>query len=416
MIQKPKGTLDLYSEDGKTYQYLINYMSSFMMLYNYEFVKIPTFESSDLFIRSVGEETDVVNKETYDFIDKGGRNMTLRPEFTAGVVRMLLENKLHINEANKLFYYGSAFRYERPQNGRYREFTQFGVETFGIKNPYLDAEIISVAYKMLYNLGLENIIVKINSLGDNTSREIYKKELNKYFKDKLNFLCEDCKKRYNINILRILDCKADANNEILTSAPKSIDYLSNESKYYYEKLKEALNMLEIPFEEDKNLVRGLDYYTDTVFEIVYNKEGLGTASTICGGGRYDNLVNELGNKDIPAIGFSLGVERLGILLKEEKINIINDKVDVYVMNLSEDKYSYWIVDMLRSNGFIVETDYLNKSMKAQFKLVENINPDFIIISGTEEAKGNYVTIKDNATKESKKVPLEELIDYLSLNI
>ena len=414
MIQKPKGTLDLYGLEAKTYEYVINYMSSFLNIYNYNYVKIPTFEASELYRRGVGESSDIVNKEMYDFTDKSDRNMTLRPEFTAGVVRMFLENKLYSKEVNKFYYYGSAFRYERPQSGRYREFTQFGVEAFGIKNPYFDAEIISIAYKMLTDLGLKDLTVKINSLGDNASRDNYRDALRKYFEPKLNDLCEDCKNRFNTNVLRILDCKVDAESEILKNAPKTIDYLTDESKEYFSNLKTALNVLEVPFEEDSSLVRGLDYYTDTVFEIVYKNSELGNASVVCGGGRYDNLVNELGKINTPAIGFSIGVERLVLLLNEIGAKPINNKVDIYVMNLGQDKYAYEVVDMLRNSGFITETDYLNKSMKAQFKLVDDLNPDYVVIIGEDEAKGNYVTVKDNLTKENKKVEFDELIEYFSM--
>lgn len=416
MIQKPKGTLDFYGKEGKTYEYLRNYMSSFMMLYNYEFIKIPTFEASELFIRGVGESTDIVNKETYNFVDKGNRNITLRPEFTAGAVRMLIENKLYTKEVNKFYYFGSAFRYERPQNGRTREFTQFGSEVFGVKNPYQDAEIISIAYRMLYNLGLEKLKVKINSLGDNNSRENYKKALREYLGNKINNLCEDCQNRYNTNILRILDCKVDKDNDILKNIPKINEYLTDESKTYFKELKNALDMLDIPYEEDSNLVRGLDYYTDIVFEIVADIEGLGNANTVCGGGRYDNLVETLGDKSVPAVGFALGIERLMILLKESGKDNFETNIDAYVMNLGADKYAYEIVDMLRSNGFVIETSYLNKNMKSQFKIVEDINPKFVIIIGEDENKGNYVTIKDNTTKENIKVEYDNIVEYLSLNV
>ncbi len=416
MIQKPKGTLDLYGDDAKSYQYILNYMSNYMTLYNYNYVKIPTFESTELFIRGVGEATDIVNKETYDFKDKSDRSLSLRPEFTAGIVRMLLENKLYVNDTNKFYYYGSAFRYERPQSGRYREFTQFGVESFGVKNAYQDAEVISAAYNMLFNLGLENLKVKINTLGDSVSRNNYKKALKEYFIDKLDSLCEDCQNRFETNVMRILDCKTDANNEVLKDAPKITDHLSSESTKYFNELKSALRVLDIPFELDSSLVRGLDYYTDTVFEIIYENDTLGNAGTVCGGGRYDTLVEMLGAKKVPAVGFSIGIERLLILLKEEEIKTYQNRVDVYVMNLDEDAYSYEIVDMLRNNGFVVETDYLGKSLKSQFKIVDSINPKFVLICGNEESKGNYITVKDNATKEEKKVEFDEILDYLSMNV
>lgn len=416
MIQKPKGTLDIYGEEGKIFEYLRDYMTSFVSLYNYEYVKIPMFEASELYVRGVGESTDIVNKETYTFLDKGNRSITLRPELTAGVVRMLLENKLYTKEVNKFYYFGSVFRYERPQTGRYREHTQFGVEVFGVKSPYQDAEVISIVYRLLSNLGLENLKVKINSLGDNESRENYKKALREYLENKVNNLCEDCQKRYNINILRVLDCKVDKDTEILKNVPKICDYLTNESKLYFEGIKKALDVLEIPYEEDSNLVRGLDYYTDMVFEIVTDIEGLGNANTVCGGGRYDNLVETLGEKSIPAVGFGMGIERLMILLKEMgKINIEN-RIDAYVMDLGANEYSFEIIDLLRSNGFIIETNYMNKNIKSQFKIVEDINPKYVIIIGEDEKKGNYVTIKDNVTKENIKIEYDDIIEYLSLNV
>ncbi len=416
MIQKQKGTLDIYGEEGRSFEYLRNYISSFINLYNYEYVKIPMFEASELYIRGVGESTDIVNKETYTFKDKGARSITLRPELTAGCVRMLLENKLYTKEVNKFYYFGSVFRYERPQTGRYREHTQFGVEVFGVKSPYQDAEVISIVYRMLYNLGLEKLKVKINSLGDNESRENYKKALREYFNDKVNNLCEDCQRRYTTNVLRILDCKVDKDSDILKNIPKIGDYLTNESKEYFDGIKKALDILDIPYEEDSNLVRGLDYYTDMVFEVVTDIESLGNANTVCGGGRYDNLVKTLGGKSVPAVGFGMGIERLMLLLKEVDKLDIKKEIDAYVMNLGEDKYSYEIIDMLRSNGFVIETSYLNKNMKPQFKIVEDINPKFVIIIGENEFKGNYVTIKDNTTKENVKVEYDNIVEYLSLNV
>lgn len=416
MIQKPKGTLDLYGSDAEKFQYLLNFMSSFISLYNYKYIKIPTFEASELYIKSVGETSDIVKKETYDFLDKSKRKLTLRPEFTAGVVRMFLENKLYSNEINKFYYYGSAFRYERPQQGRYREHTQFGVESFGVKSEYLDAEVISLAFKMLYNLGFENLSVKLNSLGDSKSKEAYKSALREYLNDKISNLCEDCKSRFETNILRVLDCKVDKDSDVFKNIPKITDYFTEESKMYFNNLKRILDILEVPYEEDHTLVRGLDYYTDIVFEIVYSKKDIGTANTICGGGRYDDLIESLGGKSIPAIGFAIGVERLMILLSEEEIKIPMSKPDVYVMNLEVDDYACEITDMLRNNGFVVDTNYQSKSMKAQFKIADDLEPSYIIIIGLDEKKGNYVTVKDNVTKENIKVEYDELVNYLSLNI
>ncbi len=417
MIQKPKGTLDLYDKKGYLYNYLSNYISNFMMTYNYEFVKTPTFEHSELFKRGVGETTDIVSKETYDFKDKSDRDLTLRPEGTAGVARMVLENKLYGDGiVNKFYYISNVFRYERPQSGRFREHTQFGIEVFGDKTPYMDAEVISVAYRFLGCLGLKNLKVKINSIGDSESRKNHKEAMLKYFENKIDKLCDTCKERFKTNPLRILDCKEDSESEILKNAPKTIDYLNEESLSFFNKVKESLKILNIPYEIDKNLVRGLDYYTDTVFEIVSDLKELGPASTVCGGGRYNHLIKTLDGPDIPGIGFGLGLERLITIIESENINVEVKKVDLFIMNLSESDDAFILCDELRSNGFITEIDYSNRSMKSQFKLVEKINPTYIIIVGEDEIKGNYLTLKDNLTKENIKVEREELIDFLRVNL
>ncbi len=416
MIQKPKGTLDMYGTDGYIYNYLYNYISNYMELYNYEFIKIPTFEETNLFYRGVGEGTDIVNKETYDFIDKGNRNMTLRPEFTAGVVRSYIENKMYAEGPKKLYYFGSAFRYERPQSGRLREFTQFGVETFGIRNAYLDAEIISIAYRLLSRLGITNMHVKINTLGDKASRKKYRDVLYDYLKKDKENLCETCKERLEKNPLRILDCKYDSERDYIKNAPKTIDYLSDGSKAYYEEVKNALISLDIPIEEDPCLVRGLDYYSDTVFEIVSDLEELGKANTLCAGGRYDALVELLDGPSTPGIGFALGIERLIIILKELEAYIPKNKLDVFIMNLDNSPYAYQVLDDLRSSGFSCEIDYTNKNMKGMWKLVDKHDPSYVIIIGEDEVKGNYVTLKDNTTKEETKVSSSELIEYLDMNI
>lgn len=416
MIQKPKGTLDIYDEEGYTYNYLYNYISAFMELYNYNFIKIPTFEETDLFYRGVGEGTDIVNKETYDFIDKGNRKMTLRPEFTAGVVRSYIENKMYVDGIKKLYYFGSAFRYERPQSGRLREFTQFGVETFGIRNPYLDAEIISIPYRLLSNLGITNMCVKINTLGDKESRKKYRDVLYDYLKKDEQNLCETCKKRILTNPLRILDCKYDNEREYIKNAPKTIDYLNEESKKYYEEVKKALETLDIKYIEDPTLVRGLDYYSDTVFEIISDLEELGKANTLCAGGRYDGLVELLDGPSTPGIGFAMGIERLIIILNKIEAYIRKTKLDIFIMNLDKSPYAYQILNDLRNSGYTCEIDYTNKNMKGMWKLVEKLDPSYILIIGEDEVKGNYITVKDNTTKEETKIKSNELTDYLNMNI
>ena len=416
MLQKPKGTLDIYGEDGKIFDYISNYTSAFMSLYNYEFIKLPTFESTKLFYRGVGDTTDIVNKETYDFLDKSNRKMTLRPEMTAGTARCLIEDKLYAEGVKKFYYLGSCFRYERPQSGRLREFTQFGIECFNVSNPKVDAEVISLAYRYLSGLGLTNLVVKLNSLGNKESRKEYNKVIKEYLSKDYDNLCDTCKERLSKNPLRILDCKYDGEREYIKNAPKTLDYLNEESKSYFEEVKESLESLGIPFIEDSTLVRGLDYYSHTVFEIISDIPELGKANTLCGGGRYDGLVELLGGPSTPGIGFAMGIERIIILLKELECYVPDRELDVFVMNLDNTNYAFQIIDDLRLSEFSVETDYTGKNMKGMWKLVDKLNPKFVLIIGEDERVNDYITVKDNITKEETKVKTSDLIDYLNTNI
>lgn len=416
MLQKPKGTLDIYGEDGKIFDYISNYTSAFMSLYNYEFIKLPTFESTELFYRGVGDTTDIVNKETYDFLDKSNRKMTLRPEMTAGTARCLIEDKLYTEGVKKFYYLGSCFRYERPQSGRLREFTQFGIECFNVSNPKVDAEVISLAYRYLSGLGLTNLVVKLNSLGNKESRKEYNKVIKEYLSKDYDNLCDTCKERLSKNPLRILDCKYDGEREYIKNAPKTLDYLNEESKSYFEEVKESLESLGIPFIEDSTLVRGLDYYSHTVFEIISDIPELGKANTLCGGGRYDGLVELLGGPSTPGIGFAMGIERIIILLKELECYVPDRELDVFVMNLDNTNYAFQIIDDLRLSEFSVETDYTGKNMKGMWKLVDKLNPKFVLIIGEDERVNDYITVKDNITKEETKVKTSDLIDYLNTNI
>ena len=416
MLQKPKGTLDIYGEDGKIFDYISNYTSAFMSLYNYEFIKLPTFESTELFYRGVGDTTDIVNKETYDFLDKSNRKMTLRPEMTAGTARCLIEDKLYAEGVKKFYYLGSCFRYERPQSGRLREFTQFGIECFNVSNPKVDAEVISLAYRYLSGLGLTNLVVKLNSLGNKESRKEYNEVIKKYLSKDYDNLCDTCKERLSKNPLRILDCKYDGEREYIKNAPKTLDYLNEESKSYFEEVKSSLESLGIPFIEDSTLVRGLDYYSHTVFEIISNIPELGKANTLCGGGRYDGLVELLGGPSTPGIGFAMGIERIIILLKELECYVPDRELDVFVMNLDNTNYAFQIIDDLRLSEFSVETDYTGKNMKGMWKLVDKLNPKFVLIIGEDERVSDYITVKDNITKEETKVKTSDLIDYLNTNI
>lgn len=415
MIQKPKGTYDVIN--GNKIIVIENILQELMDKYNYEYFRTPIFEASELFHRSVGETSDIVTKETYDFKDRAERNLTLRPEGTAGIIRSFIENKLYGNHSVpvKAWYYGPMFRYERPQSGRFREFYQFGVEVLGSNDAITDAEVISIPVNFYKILGLKNVKVNLNTLGDNESRNNYRNALLEYFKPYLDELCEDCKERYNKNPLRILDCKVDANNEIMKNAPKITSYLNEESKTYFENVKKYLQALDIEYEVNPNIVRGLDYYTHTVFEVTAEIKDFGSQNVLCAGGRYDNLVKNLNGPETPGVGFALGMERLFNALEAEKINLVEEEgIDVYISYMSENEKAKALrlcMD-LRLNGFKVEIDYMNRSLKSNFKQADHLNSKFIIIIGEEEINNNFVTIKNNKTKEEQKVELEYLIYYL----
>ncbi|MDD3453153.1 MAG: histidine--tRNA ligase [Bacilli bacterium] len=417
MIQKPKGTYDVYQEKGRKILYLENIIASLMEYYNIDYVRTPIFEASELFHRGVGETTDIVSKETYDFLDRGNRNMTLRPENTAGVVRSYIENKMYgeANQPIKTWYYGPMYRYERPQSGRFREFYQFGVEIFGSNDPALDAEIISIPVNFYKLLGLKGIKVNINSLGDSESRENYRQALLNYFKPHLNCLCEDCQRRYEKNPLRILDCKFDANLDIIKKAPRILDYLNETSKNHFLNVQKYLKAMNIDFEINPNIVRGLDYYTHTVFEVEADIKGFGSQNVLCGGGRYNNLVENIGGPSTPGVGFALGLERLLSALEFENIKLIEEKsLDLYVIPMSENEkeYASSITNGLRMSGFKIDIDYMNRNIKSNFKQSERLNAKFIAIIGEEEINNNYLTIKNNKTKQEYKVKIEEIIDFL----
>ncbi len=417
MIQKPKGTYDVYGDKSKKILYLENLIKNLMETYNYNYVRTPLFESSELFHRGVGETTDIVTKETYDFIDRGNRNMTLRPEGTAGVVRSFIENKMYaeVTQPVKCWYYGPMYRYERPQSGRFREFYQFGCEVFGSDNALIDAEIISIPVNFYRLLGLKGIKVNINSLGDRQSRENYRNALIEYFKPHIDDLCEDCKCRFEKNPLRILDCKIDGSKEIMANAPKTIDFLNEESRKHFEDVKKYLDSLEIDYEVNTNLVRGLDYYTHTVFEVEASVEGFGSQNVLCGGGRYDNLVENIGGPSTKGVGFAMGMERLLTALEYENINLIdNDCIDVYVIPMDEsvqDKVSSLVMS-LRLNGFKVDMDYMKRNLKSNFKQADRLNAKYIIIVGEDEIKSNTLTLKNNKTKEEYKIKLDDLVEFL----
>ena len=418
MITKQKGTYDVFGEEAKKRLYVNDIIKGVCEKYNYNYIETPVFEATELFHRTVGDTSDVVKKETYDFLDRGERNITLRPEGTAGVVRWFIENKLYGNmtEPVKVYYNEKMYRYERPQSGRNREFTQFGVEFIGSDDVLADVDVISLAYQTYSLLGLDTVI-KINSLGDNESRDNYRKALVDYLTPYKDELCEDCRERLEKNPLRVLDCKIDGEKDIIKNAPKTIDYLNKDSLDRYNKLKDYLDLLEIPYEEDERLVRGLDYYNHVVFEIYADIEGVGHLA-LGGGGRYNGLIKELDGPDMPAVGFAMGYDRTMMAIDAANINIPYKKdIDVYVMYVSdsEKETAAVISQNLRLNGFVTETDYLGKGLKGEFKSADRFGAKYLIILNDEDLAKNEVNVKDNVTKEEEKVNINDLVDYIDMH-
>ena len=417
MLQKPKGTYDIYGKRSLMMNYLKEVFSNLIDKYNASYFETPMFESSELFHRGVGETTDIVSKETYDFKDRGDRNMTLRPEGTAGIVRSFIENKLYAESLPlKAWYMGPMFRYERPQAGRYREFYQIGFECFGTYDPMMDAEVISIVYNFFNLLGLKGVKVNINTLGDKESREMYHKALMDYFKPYLNELCDDCNRRFEKNPLRILDCKVDADKEFMKCAPRMTDYLNEVSKEHFSLVKNYLDAMNIDYEVNSNIVRGLDYYTHTVFEVVADIKNFGSQNVLAGGGRYNNLVENIGGPSVPGVGFAIGVERLLLALEYEGLdNIEFTPVDVYIFGASDNEKEYImkLANDLRGSGFKIDVDYESKSFKNNFKRADKLKSKFVIIIGEEEVKTKVLTVKNNKAKEEYKVSIDELVKFLN---
>ena len=420
MITKQKGTNDIFGTDAKKRKYVCDVIDAICEKYNYTYIETPIFEASELFHRSVGESSDIVSKETYDFVDRGNRNITLRPEGTAGVVRSFIENKMYGNmsEPVKVYYNGPMFRYERPQSGRMRQFTQFGIELLGTDDVMSDAEIISLAYNTYKLLGID-VKVLINSLGDKESRDSYREALVKYFEPIMDQLCDDCKNRLKVNPLRILDCKVDCDSDILKNAPKTLDYLNIDSKARFDKLQEYLDLMEIDYEVNTKLVRGLDYYNHTVFEIIADIPEFGSQSVLGGGGRYNGLIEQLDGPSVPAIGFAMGLDRTILAMEKLGVNFkIKDSIDVFIMygNESEKETATYLLQDLRMNGFVCDTDYMGKNFKNQFKSADRFNSKYLIILNDDDLKEYKVNVKDNSTKEEEKININDLVDYLDTRV
>lgn len=407
LIKAVRGTKDIIGEDAKKYIYISNITQEMFENYGYNYIKTPIFEETELFKRGIGEATDVVEKEMYTFMDRGDRQITLRPENTASIVRSYLENSIYAKEDVSRFYYnGSMFRYERPQAGRQREFNQIGVEVLGEKSPILDAEVIAMGYNLLKKLGITDLEVKINSVGSKESRTLYREKLINYFNKHIDNLCDDCKDRINRNPLRLLDCKIDSHKDFYKDAPNIIDNLFEEERKHYEEVKKYLDIFGIKYTEDSGLVRGLDYYSSTVFEIVTNK--LGSQGTVLGGGRYDNLLKELGDKDIPAVGFAAGVERIMMLLEEYP----QKNADVYIAWLGEESIeaAMKITENLRKNNIKTYVDFSSKGMKSHMKKADKLGVKYCIILGEDEINKNVVLLKNFLTREQKEIKINELLN------
>ena len=414
-ITKLKGTLDYFGLNAKKYDRVIQKCKSVAERFGFSEIITPIMEPTELFVRGVGDGSDIVKKEMYQFTDKGDTSITLRPEGTAAVTRSYVENKMYANPGlAKMYYCGPMFRHERPQAGRFRQFTQFGVEVFGDESPLLDADTINMCYLMLKEIGIENCEVHINTIGAKESRTRYIEALKEHFSKYLDTMCNDCKDRFERNTLRILDCKVDANNEALLTAPSIQDYLSEEDRNYFNQVLETLDLLEIPYVVDSHLVRGLDYYTGCVFEFILKDESSKLNNlAIAAGGRYNGLSKELGGPVTNAIGFAFGVDRLVLL--DNSVTEMNLS-DVVVITLGEEvkKQGLYLANYLRKNGLKVEIDYRNHNLKPQFKLADRVASPYIIIIGQDEVDNNILKVKDTVNKEEKTISINEINEFFNL--
>jgi len=403
MIQAPRGTKDIFGTNSAAWQYLEQHIRDICKLFGFSEIRTPIFEHTELFLRSVGETTDVVQKEMYTFEDKGNRSITMRPEMTAGAARAFIENGLH-NEPlpAKLFYTGPNFRYERPGAGRLRQHHQFGIEIYGSENYAAEAEIMALGYHLLKRLNLSDVVLRINSLGCENCRPVYRQQLIEFISQNLPNLCKDCKTRYEKNPLRTLDCKVAECKAIMANAPSILHSLDDDCKSHFENLQNLLNVMQIPFVVDSKVVRGFDYYTRTVFEFI--KEGL---PTIIGGGRYDGLIQQLSNLKIPAVGFGMGMDRLLLLLESQSLlpDNLKNTVKIYIGYAGENGFSksQELVNLLRLSGISAESDLVKRSVKAQMKYANKREIPFSMIIGDDEIANNSAVVKNMLTGEQTNV-------------
>lgn len=411
-LQKPKGTQDIIPKDSGKWQYVEEFARNTFKKYNYAEIRTPLFEHYEVISRSVGDTTDIVTKEMYDFYDKGDRHITLRPEGTAPVVRSYVENKLFAPEVQKpvkLYYMGSMFRYERPQAGRLREFHQIGVECFGSNNPATDVETIAMAAQFFNEIGIQGVTLQLNSLGNAESRAAYRQALIDYLTPLKDSLSKDSQRRLEENPLRVLDSKEKEDKLAVENAPSILDYLDEESQTHFQAVRSLLEALEIPYIINTNMVRGLDYYNHTIFE--FTADVAGNELTICAGGRYDSLVAYFGGPETAGFGFGMGVERLLLVLEKQGVELpLEDSLDVYIAVLGEgaNNKALEIVQALRKQGFTAERDYLNRKLKAQFKSADTFGAKVLITLGESEIESKQVTIKNNQTREELIVDLNQI--------
>jgi histidyl-tRNA synthetase len=416
-INIPRGTKDILPGEVEKWQMIEEKAKEVCAKFNYKEIRTPMFEHTDLFARGVGDSTDIVQKEMYTFTDRGDRSLTLRPEGTASVARSYVENKMFglPQQPVKLYYIGPMFRYERPQAGRYRQFVQFGVEAMGSADPMIDAEVIGLAMTVYKELGLKKLRLVLNTLGDSESRVAHKAALIAHFEPRIEEFCSDCKSRLQKNPLRILDCKKDREHELMKTAPSILEYLNEESKVYFEQVKEALKEMEIDYVIDPTLVRGLDYYNHTAFEIMSEADGFGAITTLSGGGRYNGLVEDLGGPSTPSIGFAMSIERLLLALEAEGVTLeTEDDLDCYLVTMGDEAKakSASILNKLRIAGIRSDKDYLDKKMKAQFKAADRLKAKFVAILGEEELNKGIINVKNMQSGEQQEVSIEELSTFI----
>jgi len=398
-----KGTKDIFGEEVKYWEYIENTAKKLFKIYGYKEIRTPLIEKTELFSRGIGQETDIVQKEMYTFDDKKGRSLTLRPEGTASVARAYIENSLiTFGSPQKLFYMGPMFRYEKPQAGRYREFYQIGAEIFGTDHPLADAELITFVYDFFNKLKLSNFKVKINNIGTFESREKYKEVLKTYYQPLLPNLCEDCQRRFNTNIMRLLDCKIDV--EAAKKAPSILDYLDEESSAHFNSLQKYLKAYNVPFQVDPKIVRGLDYYTKTAFEVEHSD--LGEQAVVAGGGRYDDLVEQLGGPKTPGVGFAIGIERVIEALKKENVEVESEsEIDVYIAFQGEkgEMAAVTLSKELRKKGLNTFLNISKRNLSGQFKHANRLNAKYVVVIGEEEISRDIVTIKNMKSGEQTQI-------------